>query len=239
VRRLVSAGFASLVAVLALTLTASPVAAECSFVPPWPKATEAIRSAKAVIVGEVVTDFDVAGLSLAEGEPRSIALLVTEVMRGDYEVGGLVDIELLAPNWPWTGQAASETYPSCSQGPGRPGDVIVLALGAVQPPQRVTASGFSWWQPRTEFNAVGVVVAGPLGLRRREAVTLSEVRRLTALPQTDTSSEQLRSGPGALLLVAFIAGLIGGALAWRRTGASGASMPPPPKESEPSVPAPR
>ena len=217
-RRLVTTSFGCLFAILGLVASASPVAAECTYIPPWPAVTDAIRSARAVIVGTVVTDFDATDLGLAPGASRHQALRVTEVVRGDYKVGELVDIEYLDPNWPWSGSPDTAPIPSCNGGPGRPGDVIALALDAVQPAQRLADGSFSWWQPRTPYNAVGVVEVGPQGLKEREAVTLAEVRRLAALPQTDTLAEAPRGGTTSPAILALLAGSIGAALAWRRAG---------------------
>ena len=217
-RRLVTTLFGCLFAILGLVATASPVAAECTYIPPWPAVTDAIRSARSVIIGTVVTDFNVTDLGLTQGTSRHLALRVTEVVRGDYKVGELVDIEYLDPNWPWRGSPDTAPIPSCNGGPGRPGDVIALALDAVQPAQRLTDGSFSWWQPRTPYNAVGVAEVGPQGLKEREAVTLAEVRRLAALPQTDTLAEAPRGGAASPVILAFLAGLIGAAFAWRRAG---------------------
>jgi len=217
-RRLVTTLFGCLFAILGLVATASPVAAECTYIPPWPAVTDAIRSARSVIIGTVVTDFNVTDLGLTQGTSRHLALRVTEVVRGDYKVGELVDIEYLDPNWPWSGSPDTAPIPSCNGGPGRPGDVIALALDAVQPAQRLADGSFSWWQPRTPYNAVGVVEVGPQGLKEREAVTLAEVRRLAALPQTDTLAEAPRGGTTSPAILALLAGSIGAALAWRRAG---------------------
>jgi hypothetical protein len=219
-RTLVSVGIASLVALGALSLSASPVAAECSYLPPWPKATEAIQSAETVIVGDMVDDFDLAELGLteeADGQ-RAVALRVTEVLRGDYRVGQLVDIQYLPANWPY---AWTESGPvgSCSINPGWAGDRIVLALDAVQPSQRLEDLGHSWIQPATVYNAVGVLEAGPTGLDQRETVTMQNILRLVALPMTD-APPSLELGPAERpmgLAVAVLAGLLAGLAVWRRS----------------------
>ena len=224
-RRLIPAGIASFVAVFALTISASPVAAECTYVPDWPKASEAIPSARAVIIGEPVTDFDRAELDLAQGETRGIALRVTDVVRGDYEVGDLVDIQYMEPNWPWGGDPLYGTWPSCSAGvKARPGEVIVLALGAVQPRQILRTGGFSWVQPRTVYNAMGLVDFGQRHYTaRREFVTMQEIRRLAALPPTDMVPSTPRTPPRrpTVPILVFLAGFVGGVFAWRRIGSRG------------------
>jgi hypothetical protein len=81
--------------------TAGPAAAECMFIPPFPRAEPAIRSAEEVIVGELVRA-SAGDLVLGPNQgPRTMALRVTEVLRGPKTVGQLVDVEYLQPNWPW------------------------------------------------------------------------------------------------------------------------------------------
>ncbi len=222
-RALLPVGIASLVALVALSLSATPVAAECSYLPPWPKATQAIPSAAAVIVGDVIEDFDMAemGLSVESDGRRFRALRVTEVLRGDYDVGQLVDIEPLAANWPWAWAGGDEGGPIgfCSTNPGWAGDRIVLVLAGVQPTQQLEDVGQTWVQPRTVYNAVGVLEAGPTGLDGRESVTMPDILRLVALPMTDTAPgpKLLEPQLGKPLAPAVLAGLIAGFLVWRRT----------------------
>lgn len=146
---------------------------------------------------------------------------MTEVLRGDYHVGDLVDIQYLSPNWPWAWAFGDDGGPvaSCSGGPGWAGDLIVLALDAVQPRQRLEESGRSWIQPRTIYNAVGLLEAEPIGLEDREVVTMEDIRRLVALPMTDTAPPEERgSARGPMSLIsAVLTGLLAGILAWRRT----------------------
>jgi len=223
VRGLIPVGIASLIALGLLSLSASPVAAECSYLPPWPKATEAIPSAPAVIVGDVIEDFDMAEMGLSEetAGPRLRALRVTEVLRGDYDVGQLVDIEPLVANWPWAWVGGDEGGPlgSCSTDPGWPGDRIVLVLDAVQPTQQLQESGQTWVQPKTVYNAVGVLEAGPRGLDQRESVTMPDILRLVALPMTDTAPPPQFMEPDLPMPLAplVLAGMLAGLLAWRRT----------------------
>lgn len=223
-RRLMSTGIASLVAAFALTVTPTPVAAECTYVPDWPPASKAIQSARAVIVGEVVTEFDRAELDVTIEGPRDRALRVTEVVRGDYAVGDLIDIQYLKPNWPWGGSSETGPYPSCREGgpTARRGEVLVLALGAVQPRQRLRTYGYSWVQPPTIYNAVGLVDSGQRHYTNlREFITIQEIRRLGALPQTDVAPGAPPAGPADSMIpfvLVFLAGLVGGAVAYRRLG---------------------
>ena len=79
--------------------TAGSAAAECMFVPPFPRAEPAIRSAEEVIVGEIIrasaADLD---LGPDQGE-RKMAMRVTEVLRGPKTVGDVVDVEYLEGRW--------------------------------------------------------------------------------------------------------------------------------------------
>lgn len=96
--------------------TAGPAAAECMFIPPFPRAEPAIRSAEDVIVGELVPA-SAADLGLAPDEgPRTMALRVTEALRGPKTVGDLVDVEYLEPNWPWIKYRGGNGHavPSCT-----------------------------------------------------------------------------------------------------------------------------
>src|SRR5262245_43787098 len=68
--------------------------AECPFIPPFPKAEPAIRSADEVIVGELIQSSS-ADLDLGPNQVRRMALRVTEVLRGPKAVGDLVDVEYL------------------------------------------------------------------------------------------------------------------------------------------------
>src|SRR5687767_9131 len=82
--------FASLaLAVLAMLIgRPMPVAAECTFNPPWPDITKAIPSAREIVVGDIVTDFDASELKTDYGGPREKALRITSVIRGDGRGGG-------------------------------------------------------------------------------------------------------------------------------------------------------
>jgi hypothetical protein len=192
--------------------TAGPAAAECPWIPPFPKAEPAVRSAQEVIVGELVpASPEDLGLDPSE-QGREMALRVDEVLRGPKAVGTLLDVEFLYPNWPWVKGKYTPPIPSCTylgMGAGV-GDKIALALGAVQPRQRQTVGDVSWIQPRTVYNGMTVITS---------PVRLAEVRRLAALPQTDFATNVLVTEPnGAAIkwLLAIIAGLVGGMKAWRR-----------------------
>ncbi len=196
--------------------TAGPAMAECPFVPPFPRAEPAIRSAEEVIVGQLVrataADFD---LGPNQG-PRTMALRVTEVLRGPRAVGDLVDVEYLQPNWPWIKYRGGngQAVPSCTYlvMEANVGDKIALALGAVQPQQRLEVQGVSWTQPRTTFNAMSKI---------RSPGLLVEIRRIAGLPETDMAPEGLAATASRLdlpWLVVLAAGVLGGGVGWWRAG---------------------
>jgi hypothetical protein len=196
--------------------TAGPAAAECMFIPPFPSAEPAIRSAEEVIIGELVRA-SAADLPLGPNQgPRSMALRVTEVLRGPKAVGDLVDVEYLLPNWPWIKYRGGngQAVPSCTflVMEANVGDRILLALGAVQPRQRLEVRGVSWMQPRTTFNAMSKI---------RDAGRLAEIRRIAGLPETDMAPKVADAGAAGRDLswpVAFAVGVVGGAVAWWRAG---------------------
>jgi hypothetical protein len=195
--------------------TAGPASAECMFIPPFPRAEPAIRSAEEVIVGELVSG-SAADLDLGPNQgPRKMAMRVTEVLRGPKAVGDLVDVEYLLPNWPWIRYRGGngQAVPSCTYlvMEANVGDSIVLALGAVQPRQRLEVEGVSWMQPRTTFNAMSKI--------RRPAL-LAEIRRIAGLPETDMARDVAASAARRDLLwpAAFAVGVLGGAVAWWQSG---------------------
>jgi hypothetical protein len=195
--------------------TAGPAAAECPFIPPFPRAEPAIRSAREVIVGDLVPA-TAADLGVGPNQEREMAIRVTEVLRGPKRVGALVDVQFLRPNWPWLGirNESGRPFPSCTYLGMKAtiGDTIVLALGAVQPRQRLEVEGVSWIQPRTTYNAMTKI---------RSSAKLAEIRRIAGLPETDTGSDGAAASAAlsdyswAVLLVVWVAG---GAAAWWRAG---------------------
>ena len=108
-----------------------------------------------------------------------MAMRVTEVLRGPKAVGELVDVEYLEPTGrglvlgrEWSSRAVV-AYQLMETDVG---DTIALALGAVQPRQRLEVQGVSWMQPRTTYNAISKI---------RSPATLAEIRRIAGLPETD------------------------------------------------------
>jgi len=220
-------------------LGASPVRAECPYLPPWPDITDAIPTARKIIVGEIVTDFELADLHLGPNQgPREYALRVTEVLRGDARRGDLVDMQYLQPNWPQIRFSNSGgSLASCTYLRAEPGEVIALAYDALQPGGPMQNQQFKWIQPPTRYIAVGVI-NGPGGNAGtdfyRQPVTLQQIKFLSALPTTDAAnSTQLEPVDAAGTPLLLVAGLVGlglglrrfpptgqyGVGGWRRTGA--------------------
>jgi hypothetical protein len=195
-----------LVAAFALSMSRPPVAvAECTFIPPYPPITKAIPSARDIVVGTVV-----------DGDPAA-RLRVTEVLRGDHQVGEELSLEI-APNWPWSRFESYPPFPSCNSLYAKVGEVIALALHVRQPAQRIRPPyGVPWEQPATFYNAMGVIVAKPVPGepdvgQDREVVSLIELRSLASMPRTDSIAAPDSPAPGDTspipLIVVIAAGLI-------------------------------
>ncbi len=217
-RQVRSIAIALVAAASVMVLRASPVAAECPYLPAWPP----ITAARVVVVGEIVTDFDQADRHLGADEGRrDYALRVTEVLRGDRDVGDLLDVQYLLPNWPQTRFAGSDgTLASCTYLPAAPGDVIAIAFDAVQPGGRMKDGDRTWLQPPTRYNGVGVIWTTQAPdddvdpWHEREHVTLRQLRSLASLPMTDADKPARESPAGPP--IALLAGLAAGLLAARR-----------------------
>jgi hypothetical protein len=215
-RRVLRSTTTALLVLLALFATSRPVSAECPFIPPFPRAEPAIRSADEVIVGELIRA-SAADLDLGPNQgPREFAMRVTEVLRGRHAAGDLLDVQYLQPNWPWImfRGGSGEAFPSCTYllHEARAGETIVLALGAVQPRQRLETDGLTWIQPRTVYNAMSKI---------RDPGRLAEIRRLAGLPQTDMAPP-VASEPAPRILLPWVviiaAGTLAGAAGWFRAG---------------------
>jgi hypothetical protein len=221
VRRAISVAIAFVAAASLIVLRASPVAAECPYLPAWPPITTAVGTAREIVVGEIVSDFDQADLHLGPDEgARDYALRVTEVLRGDGRVGDLLDVQYLLPNWPQTRVAGiTGTLASCTYLQTTPGEVIAIAFDALQPGGRITDGDQTWIQPPTRYNAMGVIRATEPSdeestWHARERVTLPQLRRLTLLPMTDAVQPARDSSERAPIILAV--GLATGLLALRR-----------------------
>ena len=120
------------------------VAAECTYIPPLPKVSMAIGTARELFVGEV----------MANGQGKAVfTVLVSEVLRGPAKVGDRRTFEWVEPNWPWAGPTA----PACSYLNGRVGEILIVALGARTSGMTLYSYPGTWYQPPTTFNTVGIV----------------------------------------------------------------------------------
>lgn len=227
-RRLASVIVALAAATSLLATTPGPVLAECPYLPPWPPITEAVLTARTIVVGEVVTDVSHSDLGLgADQGVRDYALRVTEVLRGGAEIGDLVDIQYLTPNWPQVRfRWADGALASCTYVRAEPGEVLAFAFDATHPGGRMTEQGYAWIQPPTRYHAVGVI-QGPGGNQGtshyRERVTLERLRALAALPMTD--APVAAATPGGSPSVAILAGLLAFGVAFVRLGRVGRVSP--------------
>ena len=219
----------------AIALGASPVRAECMYLPAWPEITPAIPTARAIVVGEIVTDFELADLHLGPNQgPRRYALRVTEVLRGDARPGDLIDVQYLVANWPQIRYRASDmtSEASCTYLRAAPGEVVALAFDALRPGGPMSTNGVEWIQPPTRYNAVGVI-KGPGGDAGtdfyRERVTIRQLRFLATLPATDTADRVSPSTPASganLLLIVGAIGLVLGIRQFRPTAGRGRRVAP-------------
>lgn len=221
-RHAISLAIAFVAAASVIALRASTVAAECPYLPAWPPISAAIGTARVIVVGEVVSDFDQTDLHLAPDQgARDYALRVTEVLRGDATVGDLLDVQYLLPNWPQTHVAGiTGTLASCSYLYTTPGEVIAIAFDALQPGGRMTDGDQTWIQPPTRYNAMGVIRTSEAfdpdmsPWNDRERVTLRQLRGLASLPMTDTVQPARDSSDRAPIIL--VVGLAAGLLALRR-----------------------
>ena len=192
-------------------LGASPVRAECMYLPPWPPITDAIPTAQRIVVGEVIPATE-ADLRLGPDQgPREHALRVTHVLRGGSRPGDLLDIQYLLPNWPQTRYKGGDgtSAPSCTYLHAEPGEVIAIAFDALQPGGPMTANGVSWTQPPTRYNAAGILFGPPGEFEwAREPVTLPGLMELARIAPANADPPAPSSQDGASLpLLAAVIGL--------------------------------
>ncbi len=221
-RQAISVAIAFVAAASVIMARALPVAAECPYLPAWPPITTSIGTARVIVVGEIVTDFDQADLHLGTDQgARDYALRVTEVLRGDVNAGDLLDVQYLLPNWPQTRVAGiTGTLASCNYLHTTPGEVIAIAFDALYPGGRMRDGDQTWIQPPTRYNAVGVIRTTEQfdedmsPWHDREPVTLRQLRSLASLPMTDTIQPARDSSDRAPIIL--VVGLATGLLAMRR-----------------------
>ena len=197
------------VAAVAMLFLASPrvVRAECPYfvIPP---ATEAVGSAREVIVGTVVEVVD---------SYYDFRLRVDYVLRGPGHAGEIRRFTDLYPGWPPDRNAdgtinltdQGKPFMPCEPIPGAKGNVIALALGALAPDGKTRYNAASWISGRLPVN------------RDLPRTTLAEITRLAAMPDTATEADLLQptaQPPGDRLPPLALGSALGlGAIvAWRR-----------------------
>ena len=176
---------ALVVAGAGVALAPGTARAEC----PWfaiPPATEAVRSAREVIVGTVVENLD--------GSAFTFRLRVDHVLRGSARIGETRLIDQLYPGWPFAGvDDQGRPWPPCEPIPGWKGNVIALALEALAPDGKTRYNAASWIEGRLPFN------------REVPRTTLGEMRQLAGLPSTDTAPSTVprdqRFSPAPLIAI--------------------------------------
>lgn len=204
--------------------SAGPVAAECSYIPPLPKVSMAIGTAKELFVGDVIAN----GLWNNAPVNTRFTVQVVEVLRGPAKVGDHRTFDWVTPNWPWTkGTGTAPAYPACTYLTGRVGETVILALDARTSGGTLHAYGATWYQPPTTFSTVGIVNGSSreqYGSNGRQLFSLNRLRELArlSLPATDTASTAIapsssRSVGDARLALVTLLALVAGLAALRRT----------------------
>jgi hypothetical protein len=150
--------------------------AECTGLSPWPSFTETASSARRIVIGTVTE-------TLGGAVNNRFTLGVDEVLRG--EAPDTIDFEAFRSGAP---------QPICPEDSvlrvHRVGERLALAYGARLPgwPERITAVAFV--APSKPDRSL---------LPGMETVTVAQVRRLAALPSTDTIAAMPPTEPVASL----------------------------------------
>ena len=170
-RRLALVFAAAMLAAIGTVTTSSPAKAECPYIPPYPTATEAARSAREIIVGTVIENVG--------GQTADFRLRIDHVLRGSSTVGDIRRITYLYPNWPQDTFANGQTIASCTVIAASTGSVIAMAFRALAPDGKTRYTGISWisGSPTFEYDF--------------ETITLARLQALADLPQTDTAPESI------------------------------------------------
>lgn len=172
-RRVVPLLVAGLLASLAAIGISTPVRAECPWFP-IPPATDAATSAREIVVGTVIENVD--------DQLFDFRLRIDHVLRGTAMVGEVRRFDWLYPGWPFIESAGvlvlnhkGEPVPPCEPIPGWKGNVIALSLAAVAPDGETRYNAASW-------------ISGNLPINRDlPRTTLPEMKRIAAMPPTDTA----------------------------------------------------
>jgi hypothetical protein len=170
-RRLALVFAAAALAVIGTFSTSSPAKAECTYVPPYPPVTEAVRSAREIIVGTVIENVG--------GQGADFRLRIDRVLRGSSTVGDIRRITYLYPNWPQDTFANGQTIASCTVIAASTGSVIAMAFRALAP------------DGKTHYTAVSWISGSPAFEYDFETITLARLQALADLPQTDTAAESI------------------------------------------------
>jgi hypothetical protein len=204
---------------------ASPVAAECSYIPPLPKISFAIPTAKELFTGTVIS----IGQN-GDGDRYIFGVRVEEVFRGPEKVGSVHEMVGVAPNWPTELDALGSVEVSCAViGTRHVGEKVAIALGARFPGGMVHSKAYDkdFYQPPTIFNTMAILDGSSreqYGSGGRQLFSIERLRELARQfpPATDTLTASApvsppRTEPCAELAILAAAGLLGAASAWRRT----------------------
>lgn len=199
VLRLRTSACASLIAWASLLGTAAPVAAECTQLNPWPSFRIAARSAQTILVGEVVQGYDFDSTDSAV----TFQFRVDETFRGRSEP--LIEFRHAVQSTP-----PPAICPGDSVLRVKVGDVIALAFDS-------RAAGAA-----TPVLAVGYIRGDPdtFLMPDIEHLTLDEVRRLAAMPETDTVDIRPLPDQRVPVIPWVVAAALGVYLSLRRTRGS-------------------
>lgn len=159
----------------------SAVLAECPYIPPTPPATDAVRSAREVIVGTVLENVG--------GQYGDFRLRIDHVLRGAAHIGDVRRVTYLYPGWPIEVGADGTRLEPCTPIPGWTGNVIVLALDALAPDGHTRYNAASW-------------ISGEIPSGHEDRVswtTLVEIEALARLPQTETVAPPSAAVAGGLV----------------------------------------
>jgi hypothetical protein len=194
-------------AAVATFSTASPAAAECPYIPPYPPVTEAVRSAREIIAGTVLENVG--------GQVYDFRMRIDNVLRGSATIGEVRRVAFLYPKWPLDTTAVGGTIAPCEAISAAPGNVIALAYDALAPDGKTRYNAVSWLSGRPKFQ------------EDFETTTLVEIQALADLPQTDSAPRPVTNGrtglpsratdPVAVLVVGLLAGFVALRLLTRRT----------------------
>jgi hypothetical protein len=191
--RIVRLLLATAIASIALATGPLHVAAECDG--PVPSFRKALATAKRVVIGDVIAvrDGGLVESASSDGWSSRFTLRVRYTPVGEAPTTMQVSDLLIQP---CVGEVLA-----------RKGDRIALALDATD------------FTPPMQVNTVAWIRGTPLYFDGVETITTNEVFRLLdlAAPDTSTLAEQRPQEFPLDLLIAVVAGLIAGALTWRRS----------------------